>query len=512
MKDLSEVTQIIQNKASKLIEENPIAHVVINIDWNIEYINKKFYEFFNIKNEQLLHKHISSLNEIIPAFNNFDEIKSKINKDEKWYNEIQIVNVKNKRVWISNYLIPLRDRNKKIFNYLLLIQDITDQKKIIDQLRKLSRAVEQSPASVVITDISGVIEYVNPKFCELTGYTFEELINKNCSILKSGEMGKNDYKNLWDTILAGNEWSGKFYNKKKDGSFYWEAALISPVKNEYNEITHFIGVKEDITERKISKEALKNSEKNLRIRNETIEKDLQNARQIQLALLPTTPPDLKRLKVKYRFLPLEAVGGDYFSFYNEDENELGIFVADVVGHGVSAALFLALLKYTTEIVSRSYKTKPELYLENLNQALYYGMYNYFITGVYGIFTTDSDNVNFTFANGGHPPLIYHNSLNNEVVPIKAKGTIIGMLENMKYTSQTISLNKGDRIYFYTDGIPETRNEENEIIGFQNVHKIIKNVSTPDLDETLDKFIVELKNFKDEIPFEDDIVIICVEVC
>ena len=117
-------------------------------------------------------------------------------------------------------------------------------------LRKLALAVEHSPVSVVVTDRSGVIEYVNPKFCEVTGYTREEALGKTPGILKSGTHPADYYRELWSTILSGEEWRGELHNRNKDGSLVWEITSISPVFNDSGAITHFIGVKENITELK----------------------------------------------------------------------------------------------------------------------------------------------------------------------------------------------------------------------------------------------------------------------
>lgn len=117
------------------------------------------------------------------------------------------------------------------------------------------RLVEQSPASIVITDLKGDTEYVNPKFTAVTGYTSEEVLGKNPRILKSGEMTRDQYKVLWDTILAGNEWRGELHNKRKNGELYWEFASISPLKNAAGVTTHFLAVKEDITDRKRAEQA-----------------------------------------------------------------------------------------------------------------------------------------------------------------------------------------------------------------------------------------------------------------
>jgi PAS domain S-box-containing protein len=128
--------------------------------------------------------------------------------------------------------------------------DITAGKFAQDQLRKLSRATENSPASVVITDRDGAIEYVNETFCDITGYSAKEAIGQNPRILKTGDLPQSYYKELWRTILAGNTWRGDFINKKKSGEEFWESASISPIQNDEGEITHFVAVKQDITTRK----------------------------------------------------------------------------------------------------------------------------------------------------------------------------------------------------------------------------------------------------------------------
>ena len=146
-----------------------------------------------------------------------------------------------------------KDSPKLIF---AIVRNISFLKKMEQQLVKLSLAVEQSPASIVITNIDGDIEYVNPKFCEITGYSFNELIGKNPRVLKSGWTSDDEYKTLWDIITSGKMWKGIFRNKRKDGSYYWESALIAPIKDSGGKIINYIGVKEDITRQKELEEQL----------------------------------------------------------------------------------------------------------------------------------------------------------------------------------------------------------------------------------------------------------------
>jgi diguanylate cyclase (GGDEF)-like protein/PAS domain S-box-containing protein len=149
--------------------------------------------------------------------------------------------------------------------------EIRERQRIEMELRKLSLAVEQSPASIVITDLDGKIEYVNPRFTQITGYSFEEAIGKNPRILKSGKTPPETYRQLWDTVTAGKEWRGEFVNHKKDGSLYYESAIISPITDVNGVATHYLAVKEDITERKRAEDALQKANDQLRADMEKIE-------------------------------------------------------------------------------------------------------------------------------------------------------------------------------------------------------------------------------------------------
>jgi PAS domain S-box-containing protein len=140
-------------------------------------------------------------------------------------------------------------------------RELSERKRVEEHLRKLSVAVEQNPASIVITDTFGTIEYVNPHFTALTGYSFEESVGRNPSILKTGDTSNEEYKQLWETILSGREWRGEFHNRKKNGDLYWEQALIAPIRDNSYAITHFIAIKEDITEHKQLEGQLRHAQK-----------------------------------------------------------------------------------------------------------------------------------------------------------------------------------------------------------------------------------------------------------
>lgn len=133
---------------------------------------------------------------------------------------------------------------------------VKERKQAEENLRKLSQAVEQSPVSIVITDINGKIEYVNPRFTQVTGYSAEEVVGKNPRILKTDKTPNETHRQLWETVLKGVGWRGEFVNRKKNGELYYESALISPIVDSNGVINHYLAVKEDITERKLAEEKI----------------------------------------------------------------------------------------------------------------------------------------------------------------------------------------------------------------------------------------------------------------
>jgi len=256
------------------ISESPMGIRIVTLEGKTIYANKAFLDIYEF-NDLEEFTSTPSINRYTPESyiqHQERQLKRKNGKEEFEY-EIRIVckNEKIRHVKVSRKEI-LWNGTK---HFQVIHIDVTDQRKAEEQLRKLSIAVEQSPDAICITDPDGTIEYINPRTIQLTGFSTEELINQNTRIFSSGEKTKAEYAHMWQIIKSGKIWSGELHNKKKNGELYWESTTISPILNSAGEITHFLAIKEDITDRKLAEMALNKSEEQLR----KFASNLQNVRE-----------------------------------------------------------------------------------------------------------------------------------------------------------------------------------------------------------------------------------------
>ena len=167
-------------------------------------------------------------------------------------------------VWLSASGVPVRDERGRFVGHRGAAHDITERRVAEESLRKMSLVIEQGAEIVIITDTSGVIEYVNPAFTALFGYEAEEVIGKTPAVLRSGMLPDETYAELWRTIRAGGTWRGEICNRAKDGGLYWNLVSIFPLRDAHGAVTHYVGLQSDISERKRSEQALLAGEARLR--------------------------------------------------------------------------------------------------------------------------------------------------------------------------------------------------------------------------------------------------------
>ncbi len=244
----------IQKLANALKSINECVSIT-DLDNNLIFVNQSFINTYGYHDYELIGKNISLVGSAKNGAGLLEEVHYSTLRGG-WNGELINTKKDGTEFPIQLSTTVIYDKQNSAIGMIGVASDITERKKIESEIIKLNQAVIQSPASIIITDTDGNIEYVNPKASITSGYAKEELIGQNPRILSSGKLPKEIYKSLWETITSGNEWRGEFRNKKKNGELYWEFASISPIKDKTGLITNYIAIKEDITERKRLEEVL----------------------------------------------------------------------------------------------------------------------------------------------------------------------------------------------------------------------------------------------------------------
>jgi len=260
-----------------------------------------------------------------------------LNREEDFYD------AKGVQRWLLTSKIPLPGENGKIIGLVGIGRDITEQKQAQEKILKLSKGIEQSSATIVITDIQGNIEYVNPAFCITTGYSEEEAINQNPRVLKSGSHPAEFYSDMWRTIVSGKVWKGEIHNKKKDGTQFWEWATITAIKNDKGEITNYIAIKEDITDRKkMQAELIEAKEK------------AEESDQLKSAFLANMSHEIRT--------PLNSIIGfsELLGDSDFDQEQKNEFITAIIENGNSLLLIISDIMDFSMLESRQMKIRKEI--------------------------------------------------------------------------------------------------------------------------------------------------------
>lgn len=391
-----------------------------------------------------------------------------------------------------------------------LHNELRERKNAESILRKFSAAVQHSPASICITDRAGRIEYINPRFEEMTGYTLDEVRGRKPEAFLNRSLLQNEIKMITDVIRNGGKWTGELKNVRKNGTEYWELASISSIKDENNRITNYIAVEEDITLRKTIEDELRVNQIKLQERNQIIEKEISIAEIVQRTLLRADSGNWKRFKMDFRQKCVEKIGGDFFTVKSAGSDDMSVFIGDISGHGVASSLFISLLKFITDDLFSRYREYPEEYIKALNRSISGYMSSYFLTGIYSfIFYNEAeDTFKLKFSNGAHPsPVVVRSS--GEVAILESHGSLIGLMENVEYRTYEYTLNHGDRVFLFTDGLPEmTEDFSGKPIGFDDKLKsLFRHDTGMDMSTVLDRIIDNLDSIRGSDSYEDDLLLV-----
>jgi sigma-B regulation protein RsbU (phosphoserine phosphatase) len=265
--------------------------------------------------------------------------------------------VRNERVpsgvWISASAAPWRDEDGGVSGGVVVFRDISSEKRSLEELKRLSSAVEQTADGVIITDLKGTITYVNTGFEEMTGYSREEAVGQTPRLLKSGKHEARFYQDLWKTVLGGKVFRGTLINRKKSGRLYDAEQTITPVRGSDGRHAFLVSVQKDISER---------------LRNEQLQVEMNVAREVQQRLYPKRAPRLPGFDIAGAAFPAATMCGDLFDFFPMPGDCLGLAVADVCGHGVGPSLLMAQARAYLRTLALSCFDVGEL-LRRLNEIL-----------------------------------------------------------------------------------------------------------------------------------------------
>lgn len=363
-----------------------------------------------------------------------------------------------------------------------------------EEKRLLANKLFQSAMEgIMITDTRGLIKLINPAFSRITGYG-EEVIGLNPRVLKSGKHGKAFYEQIWNSVEKKGQWKGEIWNRRQNGELYVQWTTITVIRDDHGSAIYYAGVFTDITKRKKEEEKLRN--------------DLLLAREIQKGLL-TRPIHDKYIHIEAIYFPSIQLGGDMYVWYKIDDHRYGIFLMDVMGHGVASALVCVSLRSLLEgIITRC--VSPEKVINELNRqvnALFshdnFDSKKYYLTGFYVVVDTYKKSIHY--ASAGHPPgFLIDESGHTKELNI---GSIpIGMMDEIEVQTGIVDYSGETKLVLYTDGMIENEDcttREN----IENLKNTILKNRKMEANELLSEVVSSFLNRDGTLKFHDDAAMI-----
>ena len=363
--------------------------------------------------------------------------------------------------------------NRKTQIALLRAEDEINQRKQVETaLRKLNRAVEQSPASFIITDRLGNIEYVNPQFEEMTGYAKSEVMGRNPRIFKSGQTSLETYREIWATISVGGQWRGELCNCKKNGELYWEDATISGLNDANGQITHYIGVKVDITASKLADQ----------VTNQIRQREIEISAIIQRSLVVDVPESIEGAWLAQYADPSQIVDGDFCSLHRFSSKCFEVLVGDVMGKGIQAALMgagviTAYNRTLADLLVASENARSIPSPADIVNAIHRSMTPQLMAissfATLAMYRFDLDAGTLTYVNAGHTPGLLTRGPGTRPVAILGDNLPIGVIPEENYVQLSLAIGAGDSLVVFSDGISEAHNAQGEEFGIERLSDLIE---------------------------------------
>jgi PAS domain S-box-containing protein len=397
-------------------------------------------------------------------------------------------------IWISMSGMPLKMGAAAVSGGVVFFNDVTEHRGQLEAITLLSRVVEQTADSVMLTDKQGQIEYVNPPFEATSGYKRIEVLGETPRILKSGLHDAEFYSQLWNQLMEGQTFRGMIINRKKSGELYWAQQTITPIREGNGNLTHFVSVLQDITEVR---------------KQEEQEFQLRLARKVQQQFYGSAPT-VAGFDLGGASYPAYETGGDYFDFIPMPEGQLGIALGDVEGHGFGSALVMAL----TRAYLRSFATmniELDQILAQVNRMLAQDLeHGRFVTLALG--RLDIGRHSLTYAGAGHMPGFILRASGQVEHALESNGPPLGLFPGSSFSCQKeIQLEPGQIVVLLTDGITESTAPGGAEFGVQGALDYIAAHHQEPARQIADGLHLAARKFAAYEPQNDDITSVIVKV-
>jgi len=370
----------------------------------------------------------------------------------------------------------IRDSEGNPDYVIALHEDITERLKAEEDLaasERLFRTIfENAQIGISVVNISAQQYHTNRALHEMLGCTSEDLSSVEKWDLMvhpdEREAGAKRYADLVAGKLDRDEWEQRFV--RPDGRLVIANGRFSVLRDVTGRALYVLNLSEDITERRRAEKELREAHETLAQQLLAINNELELARQTQLSILPKDTPRLPGLEIAARYMPMSAVAGDFYDFVMVDEKHVGILIADVSGHGLSAALVASMLKSALP-AQLPHASDPARVLSGLNQALFGKFEAHYVTAAY-VFV-DMANNTVSYAGAAHPPLLWWHANTQHASECLENGLMLGPFRDSTYSAMTFALEKGDEIILVTDGILEAKDSSGDEFGMDRLRTTIK---------------------------------------
>ncbi|HOO70823.1 MAG TPA: PAS domain S-box protein [Spirochaetota bacterium] len=489
-----------------------VTDIIFILDLNgfFTYVGPRFRDVTGHGEDELVGRPFCSFLDESEKADVIAKFESGIKENKTWLYDVTVVFENGDRIPFELNVNTVHDSAGIPIGRIGVGRDIRNKIETTRALAESERLYRMLAENIIdaiwTTDLDLNITYVSPSIIKIKGFTPEEMVSMPPDRIFTPDSLRHAYSVFKEELQKEEEggwdpqriWTVEAQEYCKDGRIITTEINAKFLRDDNGRIVGVLGLTRDISRRKKKAAAL--------------ERDLQVARMIQKAFIPETLPQFGGIKADCRHIPMDDVGGDYFSFNPIHPDTPGVFIGEVSGEGVVAALYLSLIKTMVDRLFVDFPREPKKFIEKLNINLLGKMQLSYLTAIYGFFTRKQDDtVTFTFTSSGHPPPIVFRKVGSSVSVEYCRGSLMGVFDAIQVEEREISLAEGDRLFLYSDGIPKTINPGGEQFGYDRLPELFRASMRPSLGASLDVLIKELNKFRGNMPFGDDIVVIAFEV-